>query len=533
MTENVPAANPLSTGIADFVGLLRKGMIYVDKTDLIVDLVNRDQYVFLSRPRRFGKSLLISTLKTLFTEGASACQGLKAEKLWTRPKRKVLHLDFSDMVFQNHEEFLQAFDELLTMAIVEAGFEEPNVPAGNPLLKWRMFLSRLEPVSLVLLVDEYDSPLSAALNEPELFESVRSTISGFFIANKKQSGKFDFTFITGIMKFPQASIFSAFNNIVDISLDEHFGTLLGYTEAEIRSYFSPYLEKAALYFGLTVDQLIREMAEHYDGYCFEATATKHVFSPWSVQNFLRRYPEEQFGRYWVKSGGSPRLLINFLKENGELRFEAFDKPQYAKRSELESCAHILELDPKLLLTNVGYLTIKGKENGLLVLGYPNQEVRESFAEILSTAYWPQDLMRSQIARRFVHGLEAGNPDHVLESLNELIHRLSYQGIQHPNEELIRQIVQVFCEGAGLDASIERVSPSGRSDLELETRKTDAVLEFKMAQTEKEAPRRLEMALAQIEACRYGFKRPGRPLLCLGLVFAKDTKRFAAIGRLPD
>lgn len=301
------AVKPLRLGRSDFSALRLRNCIYVDKTDFLCALCENDDKVLLVRPRRFGKSLLVS----LFRYGLREFQGLKIEKTWTDCTYNVVRLDFSlAKDFSSLEQFLAQFNGMLADAVAEAGLVIESAP-GDLVGSFQMLLSRQPQSSLVLLIDEYDAPLTAHLDNLELFEAVQQQLSRFYAAVKSREGCLRFFFMTGISKFANTSIFSSFNNLLDISLNPLYGTILGYTEEEILEHFEPYLEKAQEELHLSRQECLCALREHYDGFSLDVRAQSRVYCPWSVLN-LFKFPSLGFQNYWYASGGRPTVLMKYL-----------------------------------------------------------------------------------------------------------------------------------------------------------------------------------------------------------------------------
>ena len=250
MLQNLPL------GRSTFSALRAKNEIYVDKTSLVYELARSDSKIFLARPRRFGKSLLTSTFESLFKYGLRDFKGLAIEKRWTDKTYNVVRLDFSETKeFSTSECFKKLFYARVSAKFREVGFIECD-NGDDFVTQLSSWLRSLEDSSLVLLIDEYDAPLTACLNDSELFRSVRSIMSDLFLTLKSNEGCLRFFFMTGITNFSNTSIFSAFNNFQDISLDTDYGILLGYTEDEIKHYFGQYLSRAAKDLSMTENQVL-------------------------------------------------------------------------------------------------------------------------------------------------------------------------------------------------------------------------------------------------------------------------------------
>ena len=322
-----PTEKTLPLGTSDFAALRNSNEIYIDKTALIYELASVRSKIFISRPRRFGKSLLVSTFESLFKNGLRDFSGLKIEKLWKDKTYPVVRLDFSDLKdLPSAEEFQKSLRSMIATAFAAIGFRyDPADTVSLFLDQFKLWLSTLETNSFVLLIDEYDAPLTAHLENSRLFNEIRTVLSRFYAVVKRYEGCLRFFFMTGITKYSQTSIFSELNNFDDITLNPAYATLIGYTEEEIKSGFAAYLRNAAEKLGTTEKHVLQNLRDNYDGFSFEPSAQSHVFCPWSVLNFFK-YPQQGFKNYWYESGGQPSLLLKYLEKHQLVRPESFDVP---------------------------------------------------------------------------------------------------------------------------------------------------------------------------------------------------------------
>ena len=308
----------LPFGISSFGNLRLSGRIYVDKTDLIFSMVEKHSRVLLTRPRRFGKSLLISVLQSLFRSGVEDFQDLKIEKLWQEQKQyKVVRLDFSETSSSRLERFELNFALHLMNSFGVFGFQCDSYLLPDLLEKLSKWLEEQAPGSLVLLVDEYEAPLTATLEDPKLFNLILKDISGFFSVIESRDSVFRFMFITGIVNFKNTGILSAIKGLADISMDPEYGSIVGFTTQELKDYFSGYIEEAAKRLETEPKALLLRLTGYYDGYCFEKTATVRVMNPWSILSFLI-YPTRGFRDHWFQTGGQPSILKEFFR-SGSLK----------------------------------------------------------------------------------------------------------------------------------------------------------------------------------------------------------------------
>ena len=361
----------LPLGTSDFPTLRRNDMIYVDKTELIHSLASKRGKFFLARPRRFGKSLLVSTFQSLFAEGLKDFSGLAVEKLWKDKTYKVVRLDFSGLkVFESSQQFERDLRSVLWSAFSPLGFSlthgEERIGFYDQFEAW---LLTLGPDALVLLIDEYDTPLTAHLDDESTFEAIRNHLDRFYTKLKSAERAFRFFFMTGITKVSNTSIFSALNDVADISLDVKYGSLLGLTEEEITRDFDEYLTSAERTLQVDRPQLLHDLKEYYDGFCFDRRSANHVYCPWSIFNFFSK-PEEGYLNYWYASGGQPAVLLNYLKKRKLANPFHFDESREIRLSELISAREYKDIRIESLLTQTGYLTIRQvRSNGFAVLGY--------------------------------------------------------------------------------------------------------------------------------------------------------------------
>lgn len=329
-------APSLPVGQSSFATLRLRNEIYVDKTQLIFELCKTGSKIFLARPRRFGKSLLISTFESLFQEGVRHFRGLAIEHLWQDAAYRVLRLDFSlAKDFSDVDEFAAEFAHMLSDAVRRSGLDLPSSSASDPFSRFASLLSEQPPSSLVLLIDEYDAPLTAHLDDANLYFEVQKRLARVYAAVKTYDGCLRFFFMTGITKLSNSGIFSSFNNLKDISLDPRYGTLLGFTEQELLDSFPDYLERAAETMHLSVSELLRQMRLNYNGFCFDKEASTSVYCPWSVLRLLDE-PANGLENYWFRSGGRPAVLKKFLADRDLGNPDRFNVPFAIALSDLES-----------------------------------------------------------------------------------------------------------------------------------------------------------------------------------------------------
>ena len=522
---------PLPLGRSGFPALREENDIYVDKTDLIYRLAKDSGKVLLTRPRRFGKSLLVSTLETLFANGLRDFRGLAIEKLWNDKTYQVVHLDFSTIKeFSSCEEFVAKLHRLLARSFNEIGASLPYDDRFYDAMS--IWLKTVPSRSIVLLVDEYDAPLTACLGNNDLFAAVRSVMREFYANLKFADNALRFWFMTGVTKFKSTSIFSDLNNFTDISSNPVYGTLLGYTEKELKSCFDGYLTRAADELGVSKEKLIELMRTHYNGFCFDQFAKTRVYCPWSVLNFLAA-PEMGFQNYWFESGGQPSVLLNYLVSHSLADPASYDKPQEVPLELLNSTSDYEHIDERVLLTQAGYLTIKSvSQDGWVHLGYPNHEVATSMARLYCAELLKGKRIRKPDGPSAAEVLAQHSTADIIEYFNWIFNSIDYCQYPVTGESQCRTILQVLLVGAGISAQIEKHTALGRSDLEVDAGKRHWVFEIKFAQKPDAVSELLYRARNQISSRRYGQTPHGKELRRVALVFESKSRKFAAWEEVP-
>ena len=517
----------LPLGRSTFSALRAKNEIYVDKTELIFELARFDSKIFLARPRRFGKSLLTSTFESLFKYGLRDFKGLAIETLWTDKTYDVVRLDFSEAKeFSTVEDFRTVFYTRVGSKFRDAGFQLQN-NGDDFVTQLSNWLRTLKDSSLVLLIDEYDAPLTACLDDQELFNEVRSVMSELFLTLKSNEGCLRFFFMTGITKFSNTSIFSAFNNLQDISLDVHYGTLLGYTEPEMIHYFSEYLSRAASALNLSREDLLQKLREQYDGFSFDRQAKTHVYCPWSVLNFLTK-PAEGFQNYWYTSGGQPAVLLKYLTQHPLSQPITYSEQREIRLSELGAAGQYDEMGLDVLLTQAGYYTIRQvTDDQYAVLGYPNHEVSLSMAQLYADELLKGRRIRPTGGSSIYKIMCEADLDEVIDQLNTVVSAIDYHRYPITDEASCRAYLQVLLIGAAMIPRVEIHNALGRSDMEVEAGQRQWVFEFKYAKQEAQVPTLLEEAVKQMKEQRYGTSHSNQKLIRVALVFSEKNRQFVA------
>ena len=522
----------------NFRDLIDNNRVYVDKTALICQIAKDEKGpYFISRPRRFGKSTLINTFHELFAHGTERFKGLEIEPLWKDKTYKVIHLDFSTFrEVPSNSSFNKEFMDAFKLSLEEAGIEptKENIDSPAKLLK-----KTLDTESeVVLLVDEYDAPLTAVLNVSNEFEDRRKILSNFYLTVKSCDGKFRFIFITGVTYYSHTSIFSAFNHLTDLTLDSDYGALLGYTSDELESYFSEYIDNAVETLNrkfpterYTHEKVVEELKRNYDGYSFDEDCMHHVYNPWSILNFLKS-PHRGFIPYWVSSGGStPTFLVNYLKQ--KLKKYNADELQYLlgidstvnkdTDSLYPSIENISNIDLFAILYQAGYFCIKSAFDGYFKVGIPNLEVKKAYSNLVLNQLTKSQDSKLRFIEPFKEVLASGNLDKIKELFNTLINEFSYETVKKFNEACFRDVLKLAMLTFNVSASTEVMGSCGRADITAEAGKYLYVFELKVTDNSKDIDTKLTEAKDQIIKNKYARRLTDKTVIPVALVLENNSK----------
>lgn len=483
----------LQISISSFSDLRAMGHLYVDKTKYIHNLLAfKEKYVFLSRPRRFGKSLLVSTFAELFSDNKELFSGLWIEKSdYQWHEYPIIQLDFSRGSNTALETFKENVSSQLADTALQYGYKlDTNTDISIQLSQLIKYLARAYNQQVVVLIDEYDSPLLRNITNTQTADEIRISMGSFFATLKSLTSYLHFVFITGVSKFSKVSLFSGMNNLFDISLHPAMQTLLGYTQDELEHWFAPYLHAWAKKDNCKLADLIARLRTWYNGYLF-ADEGPRVYSPFSLHQALRY---QKFSNYWFSSA-TPSFLVAFLQKNIQQALEL---------SDLEIPARSLDrfdigsMPVKTILLQSGYLTFKRfhEKTGIYELDYPNQEVQESFKVSLLEALTDNpeaDLFVS----RFAGALERNDLPTFFKNLTALFAKISYNLVRE-YESFFHVVTMVACEVSNLEVEVEVDTLHGRMDMVCHTQDHIFIFEFKFMG-------RAPVALAQIKDRDY-FRR---------------------------
>ena len=523
----------------DFGELIDNNCIYVDKTAIINQFASKKGPFFISRPRRFGKSTLINTLHELFAHGLEKFKGLKIEPLWKDKTYKVLHLDFS--VFKETPSigsFNNDFMDSLRFSLERAGIEPTKEKVDFPAKLLEKSIENEDERAVVLLVDEYDAPLTAVLNDSNEFEDRRKILSNFYMTVKSFQVKFRFIFITGVTYYSHTSIFSAFNHLTDLTLDSDYGALLGYTSDELESYFSEYIDNAVETLNrkfpterYTHEKVVEELKRNYDGYSFDEDCMHLVYNPWSILNFLKS-PHRGFIPYWVSSGGAtPTFLVNYLKQglkkynSNELQsLLGIDSTVNKDTDSLyPSIENISNIDLFAILYQAGYFCIKSAFDGYFKVGIPNLEVKKAYSNLLLNQLTRTQDTKLRFIEPFKEVLASGNLDRIKELFNTLINEFSYETVKKFNEACFRDVLKLAMLTFNVSASTEVMGACGRADITAEAGKYLYVFELKVTDNSKDIDTKLTEAKDQIIKNKYARRLTDKTVVPVALVLENNSK----------
>lgn len=511
-----PGTRKLPIGIQNFESLVRDGYLYVDKTERIYSLISSGRYYFLSRPRRFGKSLLISTLRAIFEGKKELFEGLAIsdKQDFTWEKHPVLHLDLNTNHYDASQVLEQKLGEALNQWELQYDCSRMDLPLGMRFENVIRCACEQTGHRVVILVDEYDKPLLQAIGNPELQEAFRSILKGFYGALKSMDGCIRFAMLTGVTKFGKVSVFSDLNNLRDISMSRQYYDICGITQEELESEFDTEINALAAALGLTWKECLEMMRRRYDGYHFEESAPG-MFNPFSV---LNTFAELKFGSYWFETG-TPTYLVQLLQKY-DYNLEEMSRVECD--SDTLNSIDSESSNPIPVIYQSGYLTIRDYDPQFrtYTLGFPNEEVEEGFTKFLMPFYTcPKDRLQPFNIANFVRDVESGETERFLTRLRSLFSDTPYELIQNL-ENHYRNVVWLLFKLMGFYTQAEYRTSQGRIDLVVCTPKYCYVMEFKLDGTADEA-------LAQIQDRNYAlpFAIGNQRIVRIGINFDSATRNI--------
>ena len=496
-------------GIQSFEKLRRENYVYIDKTEIMYRLVSTSNPYFLSRPRRFGKSLLLSTMEAYFLGKRDLFKGLAIERLETEwNTHAVLHLDLNAEKYDSPERLHDMLERQLR------GWEKTYETGGEGITHSGRFMEVIKKANektgrgVVILIDEYDKPLLNSFHDEALQKAFRETLTAFYTVLKSADQWLRFVFITGVTKFAQMGIFSNLNQLKDISLDPRYAALCGLTGDEIRADFVPELKLLAKENNLDDEACMERLTRMYDGYHFNYRDMVGIYNPFSILNVL---DSTMFENYWFASG-TPTFLAEMLKKT-DFDLRELDGIEVSAASLSDDRANIN--NPVPMIYQSGYLTIKAYDERFQIytLGFPNDEVKYGFLNFVTPFYTPvAETDTSFYIGKFIHELESGDVDAFLTRLRAFFAGISYE-LNNRTERHYQTIFYLVFKLMGQFAETEVRSAKGRADAVVKTADYIYVFEFKLDGS-------ADQALAQINDRGYliPYTVDGRKLVKIGVNF---------------
>lgn len=506
-------------GIQTFAKIREEGYAYVDKTEYVGRLVKAQGYYFLARPRRFGKSLLLSTIESYFKGRRDLFRGLAIDAMdlpWeTAP---VIHIDLNSKNYKDEKSLTDLLSFYLSPYETEFAVEPGDADVDERFFKVLMAAYKATGKKVVVLVDEYDKPLLSSIGNEELQEKYRAILKGFYGVLKSADRFVQFGMLTGVTRFGKISVFSDLNNMRDISLETEYDAICGVTEEELHSCFGDGVSQLAASTAKTVEDTYGELKYNYDGYHFSENL-RDIYNPYSLINALAK---GKISNYWFETG-TPTFLYTLLQnENYDLsKLEGdieYDPTQLTG-------VMVSDHDAVPMLYQSGYLTIKRIDEffGTVFLGYPNHEVEDSFLKGLLPVYSRSTSGAAlEFINNFVRDALSGRIDSFMTSLQSMLARIPV----HSNDQRVLELhyhnmMYLISQLVGLKVHTEYQTCNGRIDLVIETPKYVYVMEFKIGETAEDAMR-------QIEERQYGlpFKADKRNVYMIGASFSNATRTLS-------
>ena len=524
-----------STG--SFIDFTLENFIYVDKTEYIPKLVKLKR-VFISRPRRFGKSLTLDTIATLFETGVEPYfKGTWIYDKWTEPTYPVLRLNFLDLDKYSLDLFKQKLNSIITAFAQDInlkGYKEKVEPEDT--IYFLLDELRKEKRQIVILIDEYDCQMTANINNETLYKQFQEKIKSFY-ANIKDKFAIKFLGITGVTRLKDVSIFSVGSDINDITNASAYSQMIGFTRDEIKKYYIDYLTLAASYENncrveevtdTQIESMLDMMAQNYDGYCFDEFYKKKVFSTWSVNKFFQSVVSNKFvyfGEYWYDNGGLPSILANYLQTHklNALDYIDKDKTINIKVNDFKNPTSLTSINQNVLMCQTGYLTLRSPvySKGFMTLGIPNSEVYNALFSLMALNIFDDTKLLSVNEQILTQSKDAGE---ILGLFNTVLNTVSYDNYPTSSEAVVQQLLYMYLKGICNSVTAELHSSKGRADLVIESDNRRIVFEFKYAENETEAKAKLSEAVEQIKTRDYGNILPKKnELLRIATVFNADPK----------
>ncbi|MEE4355169.1 MAG: AAA family ATPase [Desulfococcaceae bacterium] len=510
----------LPIGDSSFESIRGNNLLYIDKTRYIYKMADEGKYYFMSRPRRFGKSLTVSTLRCFFQGKKEMFQGLwlGQNTQWEWKEHPLIFLDFNGISHDTPENLKKSLQRTL-----EKISEAYDVICDAPLLKHQfkeliLSLHKKNGMPVVILIDEYDKPLIDHLGKGreamETAKANRDILKHFLgvIKDGDVAAVLRFVFITGVSKFSRVSVFSELNNLNDITMNRYYAEMLGYTQSEIENCFKSHIKGFAEEYDCASEQIIEQLKIYYNGYRFSERDVR-VYNPFSV---LKSLAECAFKNYWFETG-TPTFLINLLRERN---YPLPTIENMEAGEETFSTYEIENLKPEALLFQTGYVTIKDVEDHIYTFTYPNKEVKLAFQKHLLFSYLDKTVNYSKILRISSY-LQKGMLNDFMEAMSAVFASIPYSIESKRDEAYFHTVFYLAVSGYGVHADSEVLSSEGRIDLVMEFPDRVYVIEFK-------CDRSADKALRQIHEKNYAqkYQDMGKKIILMGINFDSQKRNIS-------
>ena len=503
----------LPIGIQDFKQLIEENHLYIDKTKYIYDLAKTYIPYFISRPRRFGKSLTISKLYYLFKGEKELFKDTWIYDKWEWKEYPVIRLNINEVKSTTIKDLEYDLNYLLNKIAKEYDLELYNGTLNTQFDDLIYQLHKKTGEKVVVLIDEYEKPILDTLFDKQKAEEIRTVFRDFYGILKSNDDKLRFLLLTGITKFTKTGVFSTLNHLNELTIDKRYSEMFGYTQEELEHYFKDYIEKAIKQLKISKEELLKQIKDYYNGFSFDGI--HKVYNPFSILNFFDKL---EFQNYWIESG-SPNFLINYAKKNKIEITEILNKPI---KPSLLTTYEIEQAPPISFLLQAGYLTFKSvSKRNTYTIDYPNNEVRESFSEILLlSTYNLNQQSANEVRENIEEGFETRNFNKIFEELKRVFSNIPsnlYETKKETEDEVIfirRQesyyhaVILTTLYSIGIKVKAEESTNLGRSDIVIEYENDIYIIEIKKDKSEK--------ALHQIKEKGYHNKYKGKNIYLIGI-----------------
>ena len=509
----------LPIGIQTFENIRLNNYLYVDKTKQILNLINHGECYFLSRPRRFGKSLTLSTIEAMFKGQSELFKGLYAEE-WVKEQSKnpnpVIKLDIGALSgYKNSDELNEYLIENINAFLYVNDLNIPLKKSADVLLFNVIVELYKQFGKVVVLIDEYDKPITDNISNLKKAEEMREILRSFYLVLKSSSQYLKFVMITGVSKFSKVGVFSGLNNLNDISMGEDYSDIVGYTQQELEDNFGDWIEKVSQKLSMSREELLKNVKLYYDGFSFDGIT--RLYNPFSVLNF---FSKGDFRNYWYNSA-MPSFLVKYLKSH-----KIKEPKEYIQKKVFEDFVNSREIENATVesfLYQAGYLTIAEKKGSLITLDYPNEEVRSSMDQLFLENFY--NVEGPAFSDNIWMALENNDLKEAVNIFNEVLKGIPYDDYPNRDEAWYRTLFVMLLRVIGITYFAEVHNYKGRSDVVILLKNKVIILEFKFAKNSRQVSKMRKLGEEQIKNRDYAspYKNTGKEIIT-AVIIANDDKR---------